>query len=136
MVDGPARIPLAREKERRSPRANRMASGKDCRARRRALDFDVVVVEADALGRTSVDARRGYRSAVGPKISQPTLSTRIKTMLGAIFCPPYNYNQLPKVDGTLLKPGASMQTKNHRSHAIASATGKTNRQILFEHCHM
>src|ERR1700722_1754145 len=48
-----------------------MPPGKDGRARRRALDLDVVVGEADALAGKLVDARRGYGAAVPPEISTP-----------------------------------------------------------------
>lgn len=43
--------------------------GHERRARRRALDLDVVVVEADALVRHFVDARRGCRAAVDAPVT-------------------------------------------------------------------
>src|SRR5271165_6963089 len=46
-----------------------MPPGMDSRARRRALNLDVVVVEADAFAGQLVDARRRYGSTVHPEIS-------------------------------------------------------------------
>jgi hypothetical protein len=62
-------LPLPGKRDHVGPRANRMPPRMDSRARRRALDLYVVVVEANALAGQLVDARRGYRSAVHPEIA-------------------------------------------------------------------
>src|SRR6478735_2741991 len=46
-----------------------MTPGHDGRARRRALNLDVVIVEANALAGQLVNARGGYRAAVNPEIA-------------------------------------------------------------------
>lgn len=46
-----------------------MTPGHDGRARQRALDLNVVVIEADTLGGQRIDARRRYHAAVHTEVA-------------------------------------------------------------------
>jgi hypothetical protein len=59
-----------------------MSPGHESRARRRALDLDVVIIEADAFGANSSIRGVGVKPPYAEKFPQPTLSTITNTTFG------------------------------------------------------
>ena len=88
-----------------------MPAGKDGRARRSALNLDVIVVEANALAGQLVDARCGYRPAVHSEISPAYVVDQDEDDVWRHFSAPITKTSidLPKVDSTIREPGATRQ---------------------------